>query len=374
MKKIIAVLCLLNSMYACARNIDAESVSGNAAEHVPFIGTVNGNRVNVRSGPSVNFEVLAQMFADQTLTVLEEKQGWYRILPPDGVKYWVHGDFVDEGIINAYSVNVRSGPGINRSIAAQVEKGEPVTVLGIENEWVAIAPPEQAYAWVSSEFVDYRMPLSEYNKQAEEKHNQELKSKALQEKFDAAEQKERFELYKPLQEADLKSVIKDYQYIINEFPDTDKAKTAAERIARLQGLIASEEAAAAADKEQKPEPDAHIAGGEIPEANTEHNGLESAGLPGIDEFAESKSAEAESSDAGLLVFEGKPGRIRSCVSSSGQLQAGKKQKKSMRIAFRKYEYKQISLYECSRARNKNQFSELESACSAGCRNRSIIKD
>ena len=236
MKQIALLFVFFITAYTYAENIDITDTSKNNPELFPFIGKIEGNRVNIRSGPSVNFEILTQLFNEGRVTVLEEKTGWYRITPPDGIKLWVHGDFVLEGKISAYSVNVRSGPGTNRSIVAQVEKGESVDVLAIENGWVAISPPEGAYAWINSEFVEFEMLLSEYSSQIADKIENDEKKKKLKELLISAEDKERLELYKPLDEAEIASVVKLYEHIIDSYPDTEEAITSKNRVAALKEL------------------------------------------------------------------------------------------------------------------------------------------
>ncbi|MDP8217476.1 MAG: SH3 domain-containing protein [Candidatus Theseobacter exili] len=236
MKQIALLFVLFITAHTYAENIDITDTSKNNPELFPFIGKVEGNRVNIRSGPNVNFEILTQLLNGGRVTVLEEKAGWYRITPPEGIKLWVHGDFVLEGKITAYSVNVRSGPGTNSSIVTQVEKGEPVNVLAIENGWVAISPPQGAYAWVSSGFVEYEMLLSEYSSQIAEKIEMDEKKKKINELLVNAEDKERLELYKPLDEADIGSVIKLYDHIIDSYPDTEGAITSKNRVAALTEL------------------------------------------------------------------------------------------------------------------------------------------
>ena len=130
----------------------------------PYVGIVTGNRVNVRSGPSINYEVLGKADKEDRVVVRDAKKEWLCIEPPDNIILWVHGSYVQEGRITAYSVNVRSAPNTNSFIVGQLEKDNPVKIVSIDDEWVSILPPENTYAWISSEFVDYEMSLEEYDK------------------------------------------------------------------------------------------------------------------------------------------------------------------------------------------------------------------
>lgn len=59
-----------------------------------------------------------------------------------------------QGIVNAGSVFVRSGPGEGYYATQQLDKGATVTVVGIKFDWLKIAPPEGSYSYVGSVFVD----------------------------------------------------------------------------------------------------------------------------------------------------------------------------------------------------------------------------
>jgi SH3-like domain-containing protein len=57
------------------------------------------------------------------------------------------------GQINANSVNIRSGPSENYYTTAKLDKGIPVTVVGIKFDWLKIVPPEGSYSVISKAFV-----------------------------------------------------------------------------------------------------------------------------------------------------------------------------------------------------------------------------
>ena len=51
------------------------------------------------------------------------------------------------------SLRVRGGPGINYRSVDELEKGDTVTVLGRDGEWVRIAAPPGASLWISALYV-----------------------------------------------------------------------------------------------------------------------------------------------------------------------------------------------------------------------------
>ncbi|MCY2951957.1 MAG: hypothetical protein NTU53_08270 [Planctomycetota bacterium] len=64
-----------------------------------------------------------------------------------------NSSFQFAGIINGNSVKIRSGPSENYYITASVDKGAPVTVVGIKFDWLKIIPPEGSYSLISKTFV-----------------------------------------------------------------------------------------------------------------------------------------------------------------------------------------------------------------------------
>ncbi|MGE5612018.1 MAG: SH3 domain-containing protein, partial [Bacillota bacterium] len=57
------------------------------------------------------------------------------------------------GVINTNAVQVRSGPSENYYATMRLDKGTPVTVVGIKLDWLKITPPEGSYSLISKAFV-----------------------------------------------------------------------------------------------------------------------------------------------------------------------------------------------------------------------------
>lgn len=54
------------------------------------IGVVNALRVNLRAGPGTRYSILSQVSRPEMLNVLSEKDGWYKIEPPERTPGWMH--------------------------------------------------------------------------------------------------------------------------------------------------------------------------------------------------------------------------------------------------------------------------------------------
>lgn len=55
-------------------------------------GQVNASRVNLRAGPGTKYSILGQASKSQEIDMISEKDGWYKIIPPDGTAGWIHED------------------------------------------------------------------------------------------------------------------------------------------------------------------------------------------------------------------------------------------------------------------------------------------
>lgn len=51
---------------------------------------VNAGRVNLRAGPGTKYAILGQVSKPERVHVVLEEDGWYKIIPPEGIGGWVH--------------------------------------------------------------------------------------------------------------------------------------------------------------------------------------------------------------------------------------------------------------------------------------------
>jgi SH3-like domain-containing protein len=146
--------------------ITASALSNESKLTFPFIGKINSNMVNIRSGPHINFEILGKAERTQELVVLEKQQNWYKIKLPDYVSVYINSKFIEKrsesvGMVNANRVNIRAKPDIKSNIISQANKGVVVGIRQQKNEWLAIEPTSGCIGWVSAEFIEYLKPFSE---------------------------------------------------------------------------------------------------------------------------------------------------------------------------------------------------------------------
>jgi uncharacterized protein YgiM (DUF1202 family) len=131
----------------------------------PGPAVCEANNVNVRGQAKLNSEVVGKLMKGQPVTVLEEVQlknsgpdepsAWAKILLPTNTLVWINTTFVNSATktVRAKKLNVRSGPGENYSILGSLKEGDTIKELSMENDWVKIEPPADAYAFVAAQYL-----------------------------------------------------------------------------------------------------------------------------------------------------------------------------------------------------------------------------
>jgi len=143
---------------------------------------VIGERVNMRAKPRLNAEVVAQAHYDDQLTAYEIGKEWIEVAPPEAVNLWISKKFVQEpqNTIGANRVNVRAGPSINYNIVDTLSLGDPVVPRGEEiQDWIKIAPTPDSRVWIHRDFVEILTELppgAEKSLQKSKKSNKKAKN------------------------------------------------------------------------------------------------------------------------------------------------------------------------------------------------------
>lgn len=137
-----------------------------AATNGPYVAEVTGNDVRIRSGPGTQFYQCGRLYAGDRVQVVKSEQGWSCIVPPPGCFSWISVPYVSitlsnptVGIITGDNVPVYTGSDTEEakySTSKQVvlRRGQTVKLLGEEkDDYYKIAPPQGAYLWVSSQYL-----------------------------------------------------------------------------------------------------------------------------------------------------------------------------------------------------------------------------
>jgi uncharacterized protein YgiM (DUF1202 family) len=129
----------------------------------PGTATVDADNVNYRGQAGLKGESIGQFKKGDTVTVLsvitldkhaaDEPAHWAKISLPAGAKVWVNKMFVTDKKVSVKKLNLRAGPGENFSVLGRVEKATSLNQLAEKGEWIQIAAPDNAYAFVSANYL-----------------------------------------------------------------------------------------------------------------------------------------------------------------------------------------------------------------------------
>jgi len=143
-----------------------ESVSQAPAMDFPYIAQVVGENVNLRSGPGMNYYRCSKIGEPNTVTVVETKFSWSKVVPLKGCFSWISKQYVkieqdnpSIGVVTGDDVRVWAGsdfvePMYSTSLQTKLDVGDTVQLLGEEkSDYYKITPPAGAYLWISSEYL-----------------------------------------------------------------------------------------------------------------------------------------------------------------------------------------------------------------------------
>lgn len=84
----------------------------------------------------------------------EEPSAWAKINLPGEAKAWVKSSYLDASkAVVPKKLNVRGGPGENYGVLGTLQKGDTVTEIETKGEWTRIMPPTGAYAFVAAQYL-----------------------------------------------------------------------------------------------------------------------------------------------------------------------------------------------------------------------------
>ena len=119
-----------------------------AAEYI----SVKNDNVNVRTGPSTDNPVYMELFAGYPLKVVSRQGEWAKISDYEGDTGWIHTSLIGSNntvIVNAEkSVNMRSGPSTQSPVVADVERGVVMTKISEKDKWIEVKHSGGTVGWI----------------------------------------------------------------------------------------------------------------------------------------------------------------------------------------------------------------------------------
>ncbi|MCK5654892.1 MAG: SH3 domain-containing protein [Candidatus Aureabacteria bacterium] len=115
---------------------------------------ITGSRVNVRSGPGTNYDVICQIHKGDIVKTEGIEGKWACIYPNEKVFGWVKSPYLDkEGTVSVKKLNVRAGANENFSLICALDKGYKVSIVGEFGSWKKILLPQHARVYIHNKYV-----------------------------------------------------------------------------------------------------------------------------------------------------------------------------------------------------------------------------
>ncbi|HEY5621891.1 MAG TPA: SH3 domain-containing protein [Pontiella sp.] len=115
---------------------------------------VTGDNVSLRAKPGLQGELLERAMRGEELIYCGETNGWVAVQMPVAVDCWVSAEYIQEGAVEPGKLNVRSGPSLNYSVVGVLTRGDKVEVRDEFNGWLKIVPPAGSRVWISADYVE----------------------------------------------------------------------------------------------------------------------------------------------------------------------------------------------------------------------------
>ena len=157
----------------------AGAVEGAAPEEIetppfPYDAVITGDDVYIRSGPGTNFYHCGKFKKGDRVNVVARQFSWSRIAPPAGSFSWISMQYVKidaansaVGTVTGDNIRVYAGsdfvkPLYSTTLQDKLSTGDRVKLLGEQMDgYYKIAPPPEAYLWVSTNFTRPAPPPTE---------------------------------------------------------------------------------------------------------------------------------------------------------------------------------------------------------------------
>ena len=140
--------------------------------------TIAEDTVNVRNGPSLSYQLVKQVKKGEKFTIIKEKGDWIQIQLSGSKTGWVANWVVSKSSngttttssnkkttaqANTDQLRVRSGPGTSFRIIGYLNKGQAVSVLDDNENWLKISGAF-GEGWVAREYIDFKNTTSNPSK------------------------------------------------------------------------------------------------------------------------------------------------------------------------------------------------------------------
>jgi uncharacterized protein YgiM (DUF1202 family) len=118
--------------------------------------SVDGENVNIRSGPGENYSVLWELGNGFPLRVLGTKEDWLKVEDFEGDGGWIYNKLVGKKahlIVKKPRINVRSGPGQRYRLVGKANYGVVFKTIKSTKGWAQVKHENGLTGWVKRDLL-----------------------------------------------------------------------------------------------------------------------------------------------------------------------------------------------------------------------------
>ncbi|MBI3236476.1 MAG: hypothetical protein HYZ48_02030 [Chlamydiales bacterium] len=188
-----------------------------------FTGKVKGRKVRLRLQPDLDSRIIKELNKNDLLSIVGDKEDFWAVAPPAGIKTYVFRSFVLDNIVEANRVNIRLEPHLDAPIVGHLSMGDRVdgVISAINNKWLEIAPPAETRFYVAKDLIEFAGG-------PEVKVQMDKRKLSAEQILDATSLLSFSELRKPFDEIDFDRICKGFDLVISDYTDfpeyVDQAK------------------------------------------------------------------------------------------------------------------------------------------------------
>jgi hypothetical protein len=208
---------VFNDSPPAVQNSETPSISLSTQQESfePFTGKVRGRKVRLRLNPSLEGDVVAEMQADELLSIVGEKEDFWVISPQKDFKVYVSRKYVLDNFIEGSRVNIRLEPSVDAPSAGFFDHGYAVnnpSISSKDQKWFEIDCPPQVQFYVAKQYI-------EYIGGPEVKEQFDIRIATAEQKLASANLLAKSDLHKTVDEIDFTKRVDAYKELIHEYRD-----------------------------------------------------------------------------------------------------------------------------------------------------------
>lgn len=123
--------------------------------------SVKGDKVNMRSGPGIQYLVKWEYGTGFPLEILKKQGDWLQVKDFEDEIGWIHKSHLHKNsqmIVKAnknhgQTVNIRSGPGNENTIVGNAHHGVVFSKLEVKSDWVKVQHESGLTGWIKKSFL-----------------------------------------------------------------------------------------------------------------------------------------------------------------------------------------------------------------------------